>query len=127
MYVSKIEVLTKTTISCITYKKQHHQKFAYHSLLQVIFYKAHSYDLSGHPDRNKAQATFTENYYFPNINTWIAILLQDCLNCQTSKSVPNLLMAPQQQFQEVLPYFNHRISMDTKSPISPSSDGNACV
>ena len=39
----------------------------------------------------------------------------------------NLLMAPQQPFLEVSPYFNHRISMDTKAPIYPSSDGNSYV
>ena len=36
-------------------------------------------------------------------------------------------MASQQPFLEVSPYFNHRISMDTKGQISPSSDGNSCV
>ena len=36
-------------------------------------------------------------------------------------------MAPQQPFLEVSPYFNHRISLDTKGPISPSSDGNSYV
>ena len=41
--------------------------------------------------------------------------------------MPNLLMALQQPFFEVSPYFNHRISIDTKGPISPSSDGNAYV
>ena len=51
----------------------------------------------------------------------------DCLHCQTSKSMPKLLMAPQQPFLEVSPYFNHRISMDTKGPNSPSSDGNSYV
>ena len=56
-----------------------------------------------------------------------AILTQDCLNCQTSKSMPNFLMAPQQPFLEVSPIFNHRISMDTKGPLSPSSDGNSHV
>ena len=48
-----------------------------------------------------------------------------CLNCQTSKSMPNLLLAPQQTFLEVSPYFSLRISMDTKGPISPSSDGHS--
>ena len=59
------------------------------------------------------------------MNTWIAILTQDCLSCQTSKSMANLLTAPQQPFFEVSPYFNHRISMDTKGPISTSSDENS--
>ena len=97
------------------------------SLLLTVFYIAHSHDQSGHPSREKTYAKKTENYYFPNIQTWIAILTQECLNCQTSKSMQNLLMAPQQQFLEVSPYFNHRISLDTKGPISPSSDGNSYV
>ena len=41
--------------------------------------------------------------------------------------MPNLLMAPKQPFLEVSPYFNHRISMDTKGQISPSSDRNSYV
>ena len=41
--------------------------------------------------------------------------------------MPNLLMAPKLPFLEVSPYFNHCISMDTKAPISPSSDGNSYV
>ena len=36
-------------------------------------------------------------------------------------------MAPQHQLLEISPYFNHRISVDTKSPISSSSDGNSYV
>ena len=36
-------------------------------------------------------------------------------------------MAPQQRFLEISPYFNHCISMDTKGPISPSSDANSFV
>ena len=86
-----------------------------------------SHDLSGLPGFEKTHAAVRENYYFPNNNTWIAILTQDCLNRQTSKSMPNLLMAPQQTYLEVSPYFNHRFSMDTKSPISPYCDGNSYV
>ena len=36
--------------------------------------------------------------------------------------MPNLLMTPQQPFLEVSPYFNHRSTMNTQGPISPSSD-----
>ena len=36
-------------------------------------------------------------------------------------------MAPQQPFLGVSPYFNHRVSRDTKRPISPSSDENSYV
>ena len=41
--------------------------------------------------------------------------------------MPNLLMAPQQPFLEVSPYFNHSLSMDTISRISTSSNGNSYV
>ena len=36
-------------------------------------------------------------------------------------------MAPLLPFLDFSPYFNHRISMDTKGPNSPSSDGNSYV
>ena len=36
-------------------------------------------------------------------------------------------MAPQQPFLEISTLFSHRISMDTKGPISPSSDENSYV
>ena len=36
-------------------------------------------------------------------------------------------MATQLPFLEFSPHFYHRISMDTKGPISPSSDGNSYV
>ena len=36
-------------------------------------------------------------------------------------------MTPRQPFLEVSPYFNHRISIERKGPISPSSDGNSYV
>ena len=85
------------------------------SLLLIIFHIALSHYLSGHPGLETTHDTITENYYFPNNQTWIAILKQDCLNCQTSKFMPNLLMAQQQTFLEFSPYFNHRISMNTKA------------
>ena len=93
------------------------------SRLFAVFNTAHSHDLSDLPCREKTYATITENFSFPE--KWIAILTQDCLNWQTSESMPNLLMAPQQPFLAVSPYFNHRISMDAKGPITPSSDGNS--
>ena len=96
-------------------------------LLLTVFHIARSHDLSGHPGRENTYATLTQTYYFLNIKTWIAILTKDSLNCQKSKSMPNLLIASQQPFLKVSPYFKHRISMDTKVLISPSSDENSYV
>ena len=39
--------------------------------------------------------------------------------------MPNLPMATQLPFLEFSTHFNHRISMDTTGPISPSSNGNS--
>ena len=39
--------------------------------------------------------------------------------------MPNLLLVPQQPFFAISSYFNHRISLDNRGPISPSSDGNS--
>ena len=97
------------------------------SLLLTVFHIAPSQDLFGHPGREKTYATITENYCFPNIKTWIAILTRDWLNRQTSKSMPNLLIAPQQPFLKVSTCFHQHISVDTKSPIFPSADGNSDV
>ena len=46
-------------------------------------------------------------FYFPNIKTLIAMLTQNCLNCQTSKYMPKLLLAPRQQLLEVQTNFIH--------------------
>ena len=51
------------------------------TLLLTVFRITHSHDLSGHPSRVKTYAKITENHYFPNFKTWIAILTQGCLNC----------------------------------------------
>ena len=97
------------------------------SLLLTVFYAAQSDDLSGHSRSEKTYATVAESYYFPKIKTGIAKPTQDCLHWQTSKSMPNLLMAQQQPVLEVSPYFNQRISMDTRGPISATSDGNSSI
>ena len=106
--------------------KPSHQKSVYHSLspLLTVFYIAHSYNISCHPGREPTYTTITENYYFHKIKTWLAIV---CLNCQTIKSMPIPFMALQQPFLEVSPNFNYFFSMDTKGPISQSSDGNSYV
>ena len=89
-------------------------KIFYNFFFLTLFHIACSLDLSGYPGIEKICATITENHYFPNIQTMIAIITQDCVNWQTSKLMPNLLIDQQQLFLEVSPYFNHRISMNTK-------------
>ena len=128
IYYGRFQDLSINEVNHLLYYKQETQLpkiFPPLSLLSRVFHLAHLRDLLVHPGREKTYATITENNYFPNIKTWIAILTQDCLNYQTSKSMPNLLMAPEQPFLEVSANFSHRIPMDMKGPFSPSSDGKS--
>ena len=98
----------KKKSSLILHKRNHFNKNMF-TTLSPLNILSHSHNLSGHPGRDETYATITENCYFPNIKTLIAIHTQGCLNRQTSKSMPNLLMAPQQPSLEVSSCFNHRI------------------
>ena len=97
------------------YKKQKLQNFFCHfPLLLVIFYKARTHALSVYPRCGKNHATITQEFQYANLKAWMAILT---LDCQTSKTTPNLLLSPQQPFLEILPLFIQHISIDTKGPI----------
>ena len=53
------------------------------------------------------------------------VLCNDCVTCQTNKPYPNQKqIAEKQDFKGQSLNFNHRISVDTKGPISLSSEGN---
>ena len=82
------------------------------SLFLATFNKAHTNNLLGFPCFDKVYAaTKIVNYYFSEINIRTRVLMHDCLNCQTSIFMPNLLLAPQQPFLEMPPNFNHRFLM----------------
>ena len=69
-----------------------------------------------------------ENFYFPNAPIWIKVLSNDCIICQLKKSYPNQKqIATKQDFKGQSLYFNHRISFDTRGPISQSSEGNSYI
>ena len=54
--------------------------------------------------------------------------MNDCIVCQLNKPYPNQKqIAQKQDFKGQSLYFNHRISFDTKGPISPSSEGNSYI
>ena len=66
-----------------------------------------------------------EKYYFPNLTTWIKILIADCIQCQTSKVFANTkTKSKKEQLAPTKSYFNEMIMIDTKGPIHPSSEGN---
>ena len=67
-------------------------------------------------------------FYFLNAPIWIKVLCNECITCQLNKPYPNQnQIAEKQYFKGQSLYFNHRISLDAKGPISPSSEGNSYI
>ena len=65
---------------------------------------------------------------FNNSHTQNIIVNNDCIVCQLNKPYPNQKqIAQKQDFKGQSLYFNHRISLDTKGPISPSSERNSYI
>ena len=66
-----------------------------------------------------------DKYYFPHLNTWMKILIADCIQCQTNKVFANVkTKSKQEQLAATKTYFNEMIMIDTKGPVKPTSDGN---
>ena len=78
--------------------------------------------------RKKTYSNFIQNFCFPNAPIWIKVLCNDFIKCQLNKPYPNQKqIAEKQDFKGQILYFSHRISFDTKGPISPSSEGNSYI
>ena len=61
------------------------------------------------------------------LQIWVKVC-NDCIICQLNKPYPNQKQTAQKQdFKGQSLYFNHRISFDTKGPISPSSEENSYI
>ena len=58
------------------------------TLLLCVFYEDHCTDTVGHTGLEKKR-NIMEKYYFPNLTTWIKILIADCIQCQTNKVFAN--------------------------------------
>ena len=66
-----------------------------------------------------------KKYYFPNLTTWIKILIADCIKCQTNKVFANTnTKSKQEQLAPTKSYFNEMIMIDTKGPNHPTSERN---
>ena len=73
-------------------------------------------------DQKKTYFKCIQFFYFSNAPTCIKELCNDCITCQLNKPNPHQKqIAEKQDFKGQSLYFNHRISIDTKGPISPSS------
>ena len=95
------------------------------TLLLCVFYENHCVDTVGHTGLEKTKRNIMEKYYFPNLTTWIKILIADCIQCQTNKVFANTkTKSKQEQLAPTKSYFNEMIMIDTKGPIHPTSEGN---
>ena len=98
------------------------------SMILIAFNISHTTNTIGHSGSEKTYSNFTQNFYFPNAQILIKVLCNDCIICQLNKPYPNQKqIAQKQDFKGQTLYFNHRISFDTKGPISPSSEGNSYI
>ena len=97
-------------------------------MMLIVFNTSHTLHTKGHSGSEKTCSNFIQNFYFPNAPIWIKVLCNDCIKCQLNKPYPNQKqIAEKQDFKRPSLYFNHRISFDTKGPISPSSEGNPYI
>ena len=70
--------------------------------------------------------TFSQYYYIPLLEKLLSIFIPECLECQRNKHFKiKIKTAPLQYFSEHAPSFNYLISMDTKGPITPSSQNKS--
>ena len=95
-------------------------------LFYAAFSKTHSH---GHSGEKLSIKTFNQFYFIPHLPLWFSIFIHDCIDCQTNKHFPikPQNISPPLPFYESATHFNYRISMDTKGPISPSSQKNPYI
>ena len=79
------------------------------TLILCTFYENHCIHLVGHMELEKTTRNIMEKYYFPNITTWIKILIADCIQCQTNK-----VKSEQEQLAPTKTYFNEINRKKTK-------------
>ena len=92
-------------------------------MILIAFNISHTQNTKRHSGSEKTYSNFTQNFYFPNAPIWIKVLCNDCIIYQLNKPFPNQKqIAQKQDFKGRSLYFNHRVSFDTKRPISPSSE-----
>ena len=97
-------------------------------MILIAIHTSHTLNSKGHFGSDKTYSNFIQSFYFPNAPIWIKVLCNDCITCQLNKHYPNQKqIAAKQDFKGQSLKFNHRISFDTKGPISPSSKGNSYI
>ena len=85
------------------------------TLLLCAFFENHCTDTVVHTGSEKTKRNMMEKYYFPNLHTWIKILLADCIKCQTNKIFANNHnKANTEHLASTKIFFKEMIMMDTK-------------
>ena len=98
------------------------------TLLIGAFYENHCIGLVGHTGLENTKRNIMEKYNFPNINTWIKILIAGCIQYQTNKVFANTKTKNKlEQLATTKTYFNEMIMIDTKGSIHPTSEGNKYI
>ena len=94
-------------------------------MFQTVFNKLHGHS---HTGIKITYNTFSQNYFILCLEKWLSIFIHDCLECQKNKHFNmKSQTAPTQSFSEHAPFFNYRISMDTKGPINPPSQHKSYI
>ena len=97
-------------------------------MMLIAFHTSHTIHTKGHSGSKKTYSNFIQNFYLPNTPIWIKVICNDCKVCQLEKPYPNQKqIAQKQDLKGQSLYFNHKISFETKGPISPSSEGNSYI
>ena len=98
------------------------------TVLLCAFFENHCIDTVGHTGLEKTKRNLMVKYYFPNLHTWIKILLADCIKCQTNKTFANNHnKANTEHLASTKTLFNEMIMIDTKGTINPPSDEHQYV
>ena len=97
-------------------------------MILIAFNISHTQKTKGLPGSEKTYLNFTQNFIFQMHQFGKKCLCNDYIKCQLNKPYPNhKQIAQKKDFKGPSIYFNHRISFDTKGPISPSSEGNSYI
>ena len=97
-------------------------------MMLLAFQSSPSLHTKGHSGAEKNISKFYTKFLFPNGTDLDKNFMQWLHNMTFNKPYPNQKqIAEKRDFKAQNSYFNHRISFDTKGPISPSSEGNSFI
>ena len=93
-------------------------------LSMILLFVPLTLNTKAHSGAEETYSNFTQK----NEPSWIKVLCNDCITCQLNEPYSNQKqISEKQEFKAQSLSFNHRISFDTKGPLSPSSEGNSYI